>query len=379
MSVNPFLDPVFQAWVASKAKEGFRIACVAKHSGGATSVLGDHELGYKIFSDKFKNCRRESREWIPNIDNLKRLTKPLCDVFKNLNYVKSFASHTVRFFVGKDRKFGDGENFMWDFMVPVASLLYCGDVFVEWESPVISLSDIIKWEDFTISNFSQKPKTGFKIKISWTKFCVVLLEISYRLLGLDVDTPGVSAPIVEEGVPAPVSDDIEVVRQETITQAILEGATISPILEEYFKDPVGLNLILQVIDIVRMDGGDIHLKLSDGKVWVKARLAEDICEYVNSDNIKLMDIVSEVVISGDLQLNNLVIGSLLRRKSLQLKTVGKVGDPVPLAFPNSVVTKKRKRAPLPRTHCIPDIDDLLDDRYLFYVGAQYKLETVFIC
>ena len=100
---------------------------------------------------------------------------------------------------------------------------------------------------------------------------------------------------------------------------------------------------------------------------------------MNSDHIKLMDIVSEVVISGDLQLNNLVIGSLLRRKSLQLKTIGKVGDPVPLAFPNSVVTKKRKRAPLPRTHCIPDIDDLLDDRYLFYVGAQYKLETVFIC
>ena len=232
--------------------------------------------------------------------------------------MKSFASHTVRFFVGKDRKFGDGENFMWDFMVPFTSLLYCGDVFEAWESPVISLSDIINWEDFTISNFSQKPKTGFKIKISWTKFCVVLLEISYRLLGLDVDTPGVSAPIVEEGVPAPVSDDIEVVRQETISQAILEGATISPILEEYFKDPVGLNLILQVIDIVRMDGGDIHLKLSDGKVWLKASLSENICEYVNSDHIKLMDIVSEVVISGDLQLNNLVIGSLLRQKSLQL-------------------------------------------------------------
>ena len=101
---------------------------------------------------------------------------------------------------------------MWDFMVHVASLLYCGDVFKGWESPVISLSDIIKWEDFIISNFSQKPKTGFKVKISWTKFCVVLIEISYRLLGFDVDTPGASAPIVEDGVPAPVSDAMEVVR-----------------------------------------------------------------------------------------------------------------------------------------------------------------------
>ena len=59
MSVNPFLDPVFQAWVASKAKEGFRIACVAKHSGGATSVLGDHELGYKIFSDKLRTVEED--------------------------------------------------------------------------------------------------------------------------------------------------------------------------------------------------------------------------------------------------------------------------------------------------------------------------------
>ena len=57
---------------------------------------------------------------------------PLCDVFKNLNYVKSFASHTVRLFIVKDRKFVDGENCMWDYMVPVISLLYCGDVFKGW-------------------------------------------------------------------------------------------------------------------------------------------------------------------------------------------------------------------------------------------------------
>ena len=158
MAFKPFIYPEFKDWVKRLAQEGTRVACAVKFSDGTFGTCGPIDLGFQIFSQKCKNFRRLSSDWIPDVKDLKKITKPLGDISKNQNVLKLYASHALKFFIGKDTKFGTGENFLWEKIVLFKDLKYSSNAINGWHSPVISLSDIIDWENFNISSFSQKPK-----------------------------------------------------------------------------------------------------------------------------------------------------------------------------------------------------------------------------
>ena len=190
---SPFLSPQFKAWSEQVAKEGSRLACVVKLNSGDIVTYGDYEWGLKTFTEKITVKKRKSGEWVPNQEKLIKMKKPLSETYKDLNFVKLHAAYTLNLFMdnGARGKYGEGENFMWDFQVDFKTISFTHDVLKnQWKSDVISLSDVIDWKNFKIRSFGVKPKSElFKIPISWRNMCLMIIEIGYNILKLDVNSP----------------------------------------------------------------------------------------------------------------------------------------------------------------------------------------------
>ena len=91
-------------------------------------------------------------------DKLVRLKSPLSEFVKNQPRVKTEAANIVKHFIGKNTPYGTGECMLWEHTVTVDCLKYSSNVLnkLKWESPIISLSDIIRWSDFKIKSFGYK-------------------------------------------------------------------------------------------------------------------------------------------------------------------------------------------------------------------------------
>ena len=115
VSVNAY-PAEYMAWVEKLAKEGAKVASALVLADGRKMTMGNMELGRDTFQDMIKLQRKKSADWIPEAADLKKLPKPLGEIYKNQNRVKTAASHVLKFFLGKEVKFGYGDNFMWDFI-----------------------------------------------------------------------------------------------------------------------------------------------------------------------------------------------------------------------------------------------------------------------
>ena len=79
--------------------------------------------------------------------------------------MKTAASNVLKFLLDKDMKFGHGNNFMWEYKIPVYALKYSSQgVLKSWRKTNEKMSDLIEWSDFTIPCFDFKPK-NMKINI----------------------------------------------------------------------------------------------------------------------------------------------------------------------------------------------------------------------
>ena len=58
------------------------------------------------------------------------MKKPLSETYKDLNFVKLHAAYTLNLFMdnGARGKYGEGENFMWDFQVDLKAISFTYDV-----------------------------------------------------------------------------------------------------------------------------------------------------------------------------------------------------------------------------------------------------------
>ena len=131
---------------------------------------------------------RESFDWMPKTFNKKKLKCTISDI--GVNDPQSEAPHVLRLFIGEKGQYGLGECFFWEHKTVVEDLKHSLPVLrkLKFKDDSISLSDVIEWKDLKIKGFGVKPPAiSFKYKISWRKFCILLIEIGFRILGVDPD------------------------------------------------------------------------------------------------------------------------------------------------------------------------------------------------
>ena len=189
---------------------------------------------------------------------------------------------------------------MWEKIVLFKHLKYSSKAIKGWHSPVISLSDIIDWENFNISSFSQKPK-GFKVELSWAKMCLLIIEIAYKVLGIDVDNPQFSEAVdkptgvnvqkndIRDDVVEAKSDkedEPELIREENVSK---QPQILLPVLEKCAGNPEETKLVLKVSQIKKSE------EKIDGIFWIQDILSTKIANHVISGHLKVHDIVFLVI------------------------------------------------------------------------------------
>ena len=170
------------------------MACVVSYPSGNSVSCGDPVKAIEVFQRKLKEKKRTSNEWVVSLDKFQKLNSPLSDFYTKQAPVRKEATALVKQFIG-NTPYGSGECFMWEHIVPVDKLRHSRSVLqgFKWSMPVVRLSDIVPWRDFTIKTFGVKPPQDvFKIKLSWRQFMVMMIEVSYCIMGLDTDLDTVS-------------------------------------------------------------------------------------------------------------------------------------------------------------------------------------------
>ena len=119
--MNPYSDREFKSWSKRWQDKGFEIFDVVKdNKTGAVHCYGDVKEGHKILSDKLKNEKRKSLDWVPNLSKFKKLTKKISEMKQG--DVKMEAPHVLKLFMENNAQYGEGDCFLWNFKVPLQNL-----------------------------------------------------------------------------------------------------------------------------------------------------------------------------------------------------------------------------------------------------------------
>ena len=190
MSSNVFKDKDFKSWLCRMNSAQSRVACVVELADGRIEVCGNSQWGIETLQKKLKSNRRASLEWVPPVDNLNILENPLGEIYMKTVLMRKYAAATLRHFIGQKTPFGTGECMLWEHRVEVDKLKYSkAAVMKVWNSPIIMLEDIINWEKFKVKSFGVRLKEElFNIIINWREMCVLIIEVAYDALRLDVDS-----------------------------------------------------------------------------------------------------------------------------------------------------------------------------------------------
>ena len=105
----------------------------------------------------------------------------------NQKDITSEVPHIIRHFTGKKGHYGQGDCIFWEHKVPVQSLEISKNNKKISRSSEISLSDVIEWDQLKIKSFGTKPPPSlFKVNMAWKHFCVLIVEVAYQILGLNI-------------------------------------------------------------------------------------------------------------------------------------------------------------------------------------------------
>ena len=187
----------------------------------------------------------------------------------------------LRHFRGQKGNYGQGDCHFWQHKVSVDTLKYSSSELkkLKFSEKNVSLSDVVDWSRLKINSFGTKPKEDiFKVKFSWHKFLILIIEVAYAILGLDPDKhcngsqnqktkdPTIRHPYNE---PNDSSDDFE--------SLVGESKNNDPVLRKVLSDSsevIPEGSLFQVIALYQVegDGGLYTAHLSDGDSWVPAKL-----------------------------------------------------------------------------------------------------------
>ena len=192
----------------------------------------------------------------------------------------------LRLYIREKGQYGLGECFFWEHKTDVEELKHSFPVLrkLKFKENNISLSDVIEWKDLKIKGFGVKPPAvSFKYKISWRKFCILLIEIGFRILGVDPDVH-VQGPTAKDNRSNPIdydsADDFEPPKQLPKTSQV-------GIVTLIFKSVKSLSDIkgkisLQICDVLPSNANNVNcvINVSDTQFWIPITLDKGFFEKV---------------------------------------------------------------------------------------------------
>ena len=305
-TVNRFLDEDYKSWVVKLSQVCAIVTSVIRFPNGRILLSGNPDRGIEDIKKAVKGQKLRNKDWIPDITGFAGLDAPLGKMYKNQNFAKKFASATIRHFIGKSVSFGTGECLLWEVKVPVDKLTYSkGELADVWNSPVVSLENVVLWKDFKIKSFGKKiSESLLNFKISWRALCILIIEIGYNVLGLNPDKEmeafdepdaSIDEDIIHEvdvqPVVAEVHPEPEILREEPRTNGI---KLLKPCLKDYHENGSTKNINLQIIDIVKTDD-ELKFRLSDWEAWLLVLVNKLFWGKVDSSVIKKFDILKDCI------------------------------------------------------------------------------------
>ena len=374
-TVNRFLDEDYKSWVVKLSQDGAIVTSVIRFPNGRILLSGNPDRGIEDIKKAVKGQKLRNKDWIPDITGFAGLDAPLGKMYKNQNFAKKFASSTIRHFIGKSVSFGTGECLLWEVKVPVDKLTYSkGELADVWNSPVVSLENVVLWKDFKIKSFGRKiSDSHLNFKILWRALCILIIEIGYNVLGLNPDKEmeafdepdaSIDEDIIHEvdvqPVVAEVHPEPEILREEPRTNGI---KLLKPCLKDYHENGSTKNINLQIIDIVKTDD-ELKFRLSDGEAWLLVLVNKLFWGKVDSSVINKFDILKDCIFSGNVESENLMLDQFCKPRSYQMKKPSLIGAPLPVLVSTFVSQRvsKRKRAPV-----VPELlAEDLGPRYVVY-------------
>ena len=187
---QPFNHKGFEDWRKRIGDLGGLLCISLKFPEGQEHHLGDPELGLQQFQTNIKTNKQKSMTWVNrDISNLTKLTAPVSEL--NQRELSKEAPIVLRHFNGRKGKYGAGECLFWEHKVCAKNLNVSYPMLkkIKYLQEDVSLSDFVDWDKFTIQSFGTRlPAKYFKRKISWPKFCTLLIEIGYNILQLDPES-----------------------------------------------------------------------------------------------------------------------------------------------------------------------------------------------
>ena len=140
---NPFDHQGFKTFFTELINRGYKFIGVIEGADGSVRTFGDKQVGLQLLSREISNEKRKSNDWLGDPSDLKKLRVPMSQ-FKG-NDAQTEAPAVLRHFIGKDRKYGEGNCYLWDHTVKVDSLIYSKKCLTKFIQNYISLSDLIDW------------------------------------------------------------------------------------------------------------------------------------------------------------------------------------------------------------------------------------------
>ena len=285
---NVFSDERFLAWSRDLSdKFGAQLSVVVKFPTGDYVRHGCDEIGFDILSDILTNKKKISMDWVKDPKSLKRLKMPLSHMKQP--HVLSEAPHVLRHFIGHKTKYGVGDCHFWYHEVDIINLKNSSKFLSKttFKSGHVKLGDFIDWRNFQTTSFGQKPvQSSFKLNISWTKFCILLVEIGYYILGLDPETyvsvdSSLATAVVDNNPDSP-NDSINNSEEPMLVICDNNASDKSKLLLPFLKSIEGnVNVrngtVVQVIEVIPKSNQDDKFKIniSDGEYWVSVILDEE--------------------------------------------------------------------------------------------------------
>ena len=276
----PFEHDGIRDWCKMVNSMGGKFAIAVEFEGGNIAKLGDIDIGLNIFQNIMKTNKRKSMEWFnTDTSKLKKLKIPLSEVKQKDITVE--VPYLIRHFMGEKGHYGLGECLFWEHKVPVNKLKYSNATlkkckFLESD---IAISDFIDWKNLKNCSFGTKPASNlFKINISWTKLCILIIEVGYFILGLDPDkhvrsknTVNVIKIVPKTNNNYDSSDDFE----DCPSKKVNRLNSVFRNVKDFSHIPD--NTVLQVVELIpNSSEHDIYnANLSDGEFWILSVLNKE--------------------------------------------------------------------------------------------------------
>lgn len=290
MDLNkPFCDDSFKAWVRKMAEQRVKVSVVVQ-KGSCVAHHGDAQMGLECLTNYLNFKKKKSMEWVKSPSEFKKLKMPLSQMKQK--DILSEAPHVLKNFMAKNEKYGSGVCFFWDHKVNMKDIKSSNDLLKKnkIKNETFSLSDMIEWENFKIKSFGCKPPTSdFKLNVSWTLFCKILIEVGFFIVGLNpeehVNVENIGVSTKKPRLETPDSDD-DFMPAKVSSKSDVGGSnkkTIVPILRsvQTFSD-IRDQTTLQIIEIILPSGDEERstVHLSDGEVWVSSTLNKGIFNFL---------------------------------------------------------------------------------------------------